>query len=192
MQNFLKNNQSQIYKEQIKNKIEELLDNYELIINIAVKMDTKNIKIIYEDWFKEYPCGIIISELEFKAEYIKNNIRECFVKSILFDFAFSEEWSYDFFDIPELERCKLMKSKFYKGIFTYPEKRMRFSDYNEFIKDFIYFTTNNGMSSEKQQYYLNYFKEAVIIEIGGSYALDYVYYIISNEKVFVISYGIWD
>lgn len=85
-----------------------------------------------------------------------------------------------------------MKSNFYKGIFTYKEKRMRFADYNEFIKDFIIFTTDNGMSSEKQQYYWDYFKEAVIIEIGGCYALNYVYYIVSNEKVFVINYGIWD
>lgn len=72
---------SKIYrdKEDIKNKIGELLDDYELLKDIAIRMDTKNIEINYEDWFHKYPIGIIISELNFDSEYIKNNIEECYI-----------------------------------------------------------------------------------------------------------------
>lgn len=137
-------------KEDIKNKIEELLDDYELLKNIAIKMDTKNIEINYEDWFNKYPIGIIISELSFDSEYIKNNIQECFIKATIFDYACSEEWSLDFFDILETEREKLMDLQFYKDMFAYKEKVVRFVKFDKFSKEFIWFTSSNGMSKEKQ------------------------------------------
>lgn len=135
-------------KEDIKNKIEKLLGDYKLLKDIAIRMDTKNVKIKYEDWFHNYPIGIIISELDFDSEYIKSNIHECFIKAKLYDFACSEE--------------------------------------------FIWFTSSNGMSQEKQDYFLDNFKDAVIIEIGGCYSCDYECYIISEKKLFVVNYGIWD
>lgn len=181
-----------MYKEEIKNKIEELLDDYELLKDIAIRMDIKNIKINYEDWFHNYPIGIIISELDFDSEYIKNNIQECFIKATLLDFACSEEWSLDFFEISETERKKLMDSQFYKNLFIHKEKRMKLLKYDKFSKEFIWFTTFNGMSKEKQDYFLDIFKNAVIIEIGGCYAGDYECYIIAEKKVFVVNYGIWD
>jgi hypothetical protein len=179
-------------KEYIKNKIEELLDDHELLKQIAIKMDTKNIEINYEDWFNKYPIGIIISELNFDYEYIKNNIQECFIKAKIFDCACSEEWSLDFFNILETEREKLMDLQFYKNIFTYKQKIMRFVEYDKFSKEFIWFTSSNGMSKEMQNYFLDEFKDGVIIEIGGCYAGDHECYIIGDKKVFVVNYGIWD
>lgn len=179
-------------KEKIKSQIEELLDDYKLLQDIAIRMDTKNVKIKYEDWFHKYPIGIIISELDFDSEYIKSNIQECFIKSKLYDFACSEEWSLDFFDIPETERQKLMDLQFYKDLFTYREKRMKLVTYDKFSEEFVWFTSSNDMSKEAQDYFLCNFKDAVIIEIGGCYSGDYECYIIARKKVFMVSYGIWD
>lgn len=179
-------------KEEIKNKIEKILDDYILLTNIAIRIDTKKIKIKYEDWFNNYPIGIIISELDFDSEYIKSNIKECFIIAKLYDFACSEEWSLDFFNISEAERQKVMDSQFYKSIFTYREKRMKYVKYEKFSEEFIWFSSSNGMNKEKQDYFLDNFKNAVIIEIGGCYALDYECFIISEKKVFVVNYGVWD
>ena len=42
MEDFSKENQIQLYKKEKKNTVEELLDNYALILTIVVKMNTKN------------------------------------------------------------------------------------------------------------------------------------------------------
>lgn len=179
-------------KEKIKNQIEELLDDYKLLKDIAIRMDTKNVKIKYEDWFHKYPIGITISELDFDSEYIKSNIQECFIKAKLYDLACSEEWSLDFFDMPKTERQKLMDIQFYKDLFIYSVKRMNLVTYDKFSEEFVWYTSSNNMSKEKQDYFLDNFKDAVIIEIGGCYSGDYECYIIAEKKVFIVNYGIWD
>lgn len=42
VEDFSKENQIQLYKKEKKNTVEELLDNYALILTIVVKMNTKN------------------------------------------------------------------------------------------------------------------------------------------------------
>lgn len=179
-------------KEEIKNRIDQLLDDYIFLKDIAVKMDTKNVKIKHENWFQKYPIGIIISELDFDPGYIKSNIHECFIKAKLYDFACSEEWSLDFFDTPVEERQKLMDLQLYKDLFSYREKRMKLVNSDKFSQEFIWFTSSNGMSKIKQDYFLDNFKDAIIIDLGGCYSSDYECYIIAEKKVFIVTYGIWD
>lgn len=83
-----------------------------------------------------------------------------------------------------------MDLQFYKNIFTYKQKIMRLVEYDKFSKEFIWFTLSNGMSKEMQNYFLDEFKDGVIIEIGSCYAGDHECYIIGDKKVFVVNYGI--
>lgn len=179
-------------KEEMRNRIEKLLDNYELIKEIAVKMDLKNIKITVDDLYNKYPIGITISELRFNSEYIKSSIEECFIKTKLYDTAYNEEWNLDCFDIPESEKQKLFELKYYKDLFTYKNKEMKIIEYNDFSEEISWFFNQNNVAQDKQDYYLQSFKGSVIIKLGGYYFGDNEYYIIATDKVYLLSCGIWD
>lgn len=179
-------------KEEIRNRIDKLLDNYELIKEIAIKMDVESIKIIHDDLYNKYPVGICISELYFNSEYIKSNVEECFIKTILFDNACSEEWKLDFFNISSKERRKLLELKYYKDLFSYKNKEIKIVEYSEFSEELRWFFNQNNVSKEKQEYYQESFEDSLIIKISGRYYNGNEYYIIAVNKVFLVSCGIWD
>lgn len=175
-------------------ELTEIVNNYSTFFNVAVSMEWIETKEKHEDWFRNYPTGILMDLHCFPEGYIEQHFKECFVRCILSDIAFYEEWEKDFFPVDEKERSEYLTKgkKLYESYMTFKELRLQIVTSDDLKKEIQFFAKSNEISVLEQKFYYPYIDDAVIIELGGMYSGDYVYIAIKPESMLFVNCGIWD
>lgn len=134
--------------------------------------------------------------LRFPQGYVETNFSEAFVRAVLSAIGFGEEWDKDYWDISPTERKKCLYSTYseacYGGYINFKEKRLLERSAEYLRKEVNWFAGENGISLEEQETYWGYFKNAIILELGGSYSGDHTFLVVKEDTILLIDCGIWD
>lgn len=174
--------------------LKSVISNYNNFCFVAEKLEWIDIKEKHEDWFRIYPLGIFISVYEFPKGYIQNNIVFAYVRAVLSNIAFFEEWDKDFWNISQKERKEYLT----RGILLYKPyaimKEVRFIErsWKYLAEEIKYFAHRNKVLASEQKQYIDKFKNAKVIEMGGSDAGDFIYMAIKCNFMLIVSCGFWD
>lgn len=178
-------------------QIRELYKSPDNFIEAALACTTTGIEARTHDWFKKYPNGMFVTEIRFTEEYITENPKECFVRSMLADASMCEGRGRDIFrGIPQPEREKFLREKIMDEYIIPKELRLTVPDLAEFIKLFTSYAELNNIPNDKRerQFYRTLSAElpkASVLEIGGSSENDHLYYITKGAMVYIVNFGEW-
>ena len=100
------------------------------------------------------------------------------------------------FDISMEERkeclCGERSEMLYGEFVSFREVRLRICTEEHLRKEVNWFANKNSISTEEQEKYLAYAKDATILELGGCYSGDYTYLVVKGDTLLLIECGIWD
>lgn len=186
-----------INSEQLLRELNELIGNYDKFAQIAVEIPWFPVEEMHEDWQKPRTyLGFIVDLVHFPKGYVEQNFKEAYVRAALCSIIHSEEWERDCFAISREERrkcfCNERFGKLYGEYVNFRETRLLIRDEEYLRKEINFFAGENGFSLDEQGKYLSYARNAVIVELGGCYSGDYVYLVVKEDSIMLISCGVWD
>lgn len=135
--------------------------------------------------------GAALDMLEFPSGYLGEHLAEGYVRTLLSGMAFSEEWERDFWNIPRAERkrCLTLGRQMYEGYAVVRELRLASRTWDHLARELAFFASDSQKELEK---YFDRMAGGTVVEIGGSYYDDYVYFSVKGESGLLVSCGIWD
>lgn len=186
-----------INSEQVLQELNELIGNYNKFAQIAVEIPWFLVEEVHADWQKPRTyLGFTVDLVHFPKGYVEQNFKEAYVRAALCSVIHSEEWERDCFNISREERMKCFcaehSEEMYSEYVDFKETRLFIRDEEYLKKEINFFAGENGFSLDEQEKYLSYAQNAVIIELGGCYSGDYVYLVVKDDSIMLISCGVWD
>ena len=141
--------------------------------------------------FQSRALGAALDMLEFPPGYLGAHLAEGYVRALLSGMAFSEEWEPGFWNIPrrERERCLTLGRQMYEQYAIVRELRLASRTWGHLARELAFFTPDNQQELAE---YLDCMAGGAVVEIGGSYYNDYVYFAVKGDRGLLASCGVWD
>ena len=174
--------------------LRDVVSDYDKFCHIAEQVEWIDIEERHEGFSSKQPLRIYLNEYEFPAEYVRKNMIQAYVRSVLSSIAFYEEWDKDCWKMSLSERkiCLEKGKEFYKAYVIPKELRLVERDWKYLFQEIEIFAGADNISSSEWQRYLQRFEDAMVIETGGCDAADYEYLAIKNDSVLLVACGYWD
>ena len=141
--------------------------------------------------FQSRALGAVLDLLEFPPGYLGAHLVEGYVRALLSGMAVSEEWERDFWDIPrgERARCLTLGRQMYEQYAIVRELRLASRTWDHLARELAFFAPDG---QEELEGYLDCMAGGAVVEIGGSYYSDYVYFAVKGDRGLLVSCGDWD
>ena len=170
--------------------------NYEAFSRAAEKLEWMDVEEQHEDWWRRSdPIGIQLDVFKFPEDYvILHHIADVYARVVLSTMAYYEEWSPQFWDMPQTERrqCLEQGMDLYKNYAMFRESRLISREWTHLVKEISFFAGYNKVPVSSQNKYLDQFENAKVIELGGCDAGDATYWAIKHNALLVVDCGCWD
>ena len=182
-------------EEMVLDAVRELYQDFDLVVCLAKNSNVLNIKAQEHNWFLNYPIGLWISDYDVKLGEERREIQKQFLDIWLREISLEEAWEEDFGEWKtEEKRIKLLKKCYIPKYLLHKrwELRLKLWEKEDFKKEFRFYAEGNQMPQEMIKKYERKFKDAIILELGGSYGGDHVFLVAIEEMCMRIDFGIWD
>lgn len=145
------------------------------------------------DVFRTGALGIILDCLEFPPGYVEENLVSAYARTVLSGMAWAEEWDRDFWDIPRRERrrCLTEGADLYRGYAVAREVRLIRRSWEHLAGEMEFFAQDHWRELNERGY-PDRMAGGAVVEIGGSYSMDYVYFAVKEDRTLLVSCGCWD
>lgn len=144
-------------------------------------------------WRGAYPVGATLDAYRFPPGYLQENSVPAYVRGILSGIGFWEEWSRDFWDVPQAERARWLNlgRSLYESYAVVREIRFVKRDWAYLAGEIAHFGGENAADSQRK-FDLQHLQGAEVLEIGGSGPGDFVYLAVKDSRMLLVSCGFWD
>ena len=160
-------------------------------IEKAIKLEQAEYSEKHFDWSLKYPLGIYADLYEFPEGYVRNNIDNALILSIVSSYTKIIK-EYEFLNACVEQRRKILKYC-RKDAFVWNELRLRPVTPYVLKKEVRYYADENRIPSEEQEEILPLIDDnAAAAEIGGCYCGDNSYILVNEDRILMIDCGIWD
>lgn len=182
--------------EQPLEQLKRIMLDYDYFSCIAEKLEWLDVEEQYEEWRQNYPLGIQLEVYKFPQDYdILHHMADVYVRVAFSSMAHYEEWGPGYWDISREERRQRLKTEFmlymYEQYATFAELRLMRRDWTHLANEINFFAGKNNVPVSYQKQYLDSFKNAKVIELGG-FTGDATYWAIKHNTLLVVSCGFWD
>ena len=177
-------------------QLKSVTQNYEVFACIAEKLEWTDVEERHEDWWdRSDPFGIRLDVFKFPEDYvILHHIADVYARVVLSDMAYYEEWDPRFWDMPQTGRrqCLEQGTDLYRNYAMFHELRLISREWDYLVREINFFADQNKVPVSSRKKYLDQFENAKVIELGGCYAGDSVYWAIKRNTLLVVDCGCWD
>ncbi|MBQ2803568.1 MAG: hypothetical protein IJF07_06690 [Lachnospiraceae bacterium] len=190
-------------------QLKSIITDYAVFCEIATALEWFPIEEKHCAGFS-YPLGLNLDVYQFEEGYVTEHFRECYIRSVLAGMIQAEEWEADTFAISAQERreCFTAGRTLYESYLHYKDLRLevisteylrrQISNYAEDIdiscqrnQNTVYHASGNAIDRQELKSFWKYMEDAIVIEIGGTYA-DCTYLAVKPDSLLVVECGIWD
>ncbi|MBD5087354.1 MAG: hypothetical protein HDT30_00865 [Clostridiales bacterium] len=180
-------------EEKLIKELSGIVNHNDIFKTIAINMNWIGIDEIHEDWYWNYPIGIMIDLYHFPIGYVEKYFKECYVQCRLAEIAYYEQWERDYFNVSKKEREEQMKYTYiYRYVNTYKDLRLAPISCEELKKEIEFYAAMNGVTKEEQKRFYTYIEGAGIVDIGGCYGGEHYYIAVQQDTILTVDCGIWD
>ena len=141
--------------------------------------------------FQSRALGAALDMLEFPPGYLGKHLAEGYVRTLLSGMAFSEAWERGFWDIPRVERERRLTlgRRMYEQYAIVRELRLAGRTWDHLVRELAFFAPGG---QEELKEYFDPMAGGAVVEIGGSYYSDFVYFAVKGDRGLLVSCGVWD
>lgn len=183
-------------EELVLDAVKELYQDFDLVAALAKNSHVMKIKVEEHNWFLNYPMGLWITDYDVKLGKERKEIQKQFLDIWLREIFLEEiEWQEDFGEWETEEKRIEMLKDYYIPTYLLPQRwelRLKLWEKEEFKKEFQHYARSNHMPEEMIKGYEKEFENAIIIELGGGYSEDHVFFVPTEKNCMRIDFGIWD